>query len=85
MQALYEKLAPRGDFAVLAFPSNQFNQELPTNKKIKANIVSKFHVTFDMFSRQEIRPPIPTVSPCSLAHAPFFFLGGFFFFNVVHD
>ncbi|MCS6988542.1 MAG: glutathione peroxidase [Chloroherpetonaceae bacterium] len=58
LQKLYEKYRSQG-FAVLGFPCNDFGgQEPGSEKDIKAFCVSRFGVTFDMFSKITMSHPL---------------------------
>lgn len=50
---MYEKYKDCG-FVVLAFPSNQFNQEPLTDKEIKSVYPEKFNVHFPIFSKIKV-------------------------------
>ena len=55
MQALYEKYKDKG-FEVLGFPSNQYNAEEPgTDDEIKDFCSTTYSVTFDMFSKTDVK------------------------------
>jgi glutathione peroxidase len=54
LEALHEKLAPRG-FAVLGFPSNDFGQQEPgSNKEIADFCENTFGVRFPMFAKSHV-------------------------------
>lgn len=54
LEALHQRLAPRG-FAVLGFPCNQFgNQEPGGSKDIEAFCASNYAVTFPMFEKIDV-------------------------------
>jgi glutathione peroxidase len=56
LQALHEELSPRG-FAVLGFPCNEFlGQEPGTAEEIREFCSTKFHVTFPMFAKVDVKP-----------------------------
>lgn len=46
---MYEKHAEADGLRILAFPSNDFRQELKTNEEIK-NFAANYNVKFDMYS-----------------------------------
>lgn len=50
LEELYEKYKDEG-FVVLAFPSDQFNQEPLTNEEIKTAYLDKFDVHFPIFEK----------------------------------
>ena len=55
MQELYLKYSAQG-LQILAIPCNQFGgQEPQTLEAIKANITSKYGVTFPMFSKVDVK------------------------------
>jgi glutathione peroxidase len=55
MQALYEKYQDRG-LKVLGFPSNQFAEEEPgSDAEIRQFCSSTYNVTFDMFSKSDVK------------------------------
>ena len=55
MQALYEKYKARG-FEILAFPANNFmGQEPGSDKEIKEFCSLKFHTTFPVFSKINVK------------------------------
>ena len=55
LETLYEKYKDRG-FEILGFPSNDFmGQEPGTNEEIKEFCSLKFHVTFPMFSKIDVK------------------------------
>jgi len=55
MEELYQKYRDRG-FRILAFPANNFGAQEPgTNEEIKAFCASKYHVTFDLFSKISVK------------------------------
>lgn len=55
LQALHEKYGPRG-LVVLGFPSNDFGgQEPGSAAQIQQFCSSKFHVTFPMFQKVQVR------------------------------
>ncbi len=55
LQKIYDKYKDRG-FVVLGFPSNDFGQQEPgTDPQIKAFCESKYSVTFDMFSKVDVK------------------------------
>lgn len=57
LQALHERLAPRG-FAVLGFPCNQFGSQEPGSEgQIKTFCETKYGVTFPMFAKVEVNGP----------------------------
>jgi glutathione peroxidase len=56
LQALHEHFGPQG-LAVLAFPSNSFNQEQGTDEQIAEFCSTNFGVTFDLFSRISVAGP----------------------------
>jgi glutathione peroxidase len=54
LQALYERLAPRG-FEILAFPCDQFGHQEPgTNAEIAGFCEKNFGVTFPLFGKVEV-------------------------------
>jgi len=53
LQQLHEKYSSSG-LSILAFPSNQFNQEKGSNAEIKNHVKEKYGVQFDMFSKVSI-------------------------------
>jgi glutathione peroxidase len=54
LQALYERLAPRG-FEILAFPCDQFGRQEPgSDAEIAGFCEKKFSVTFPLFSKVEV-------------------------------
>ncbi|AHB74970.2 MULTISPECIES: glutathione peroxidase [Pandoraea] len=57
LQALYEALAPRG-FEVLAFPCNQFGKQEPGDAQaIRSFCDLRFHITFPMFAKIDVKGP----------------------------
>ncbi|VVE37766.1 glutathione peroxidase [Pandoraea iniqua] len=57
LQALYAELAPRG-FEVLAFPCNQFGKQEPGDAQaIRSFCDLRFHVTFPMFAKVDVKGP----------------------------
>jgi glutathione peroxidase len=57
LEAVYEKYKAQG-FRVLAFPANNFgNQEPGTNEEIKEFCNAKYNVTFDLFSKINVKGP----------------------------
>ncbi len=55
LQALHEKYKEKG-LAVLGMPCNQFGAQEPgSNQEIKAFCTSSYKVTFDMFSKIEVK------------------------------
>ncbi|MFI5378212.1 MAG: glutathione peroxidase [Tepidisphaerales bacterium] len=51
LQEVFDKYREKG-FVVLGFPANEFGKQEPgTDAEIKGFCTSKFHVTFDMFSK----------------------------------
>lgn len=57
LQALYEALAPRG-FEVLAFPCNQFGKQEPGDAQaIRSFCDLRFHITFPMFAKVDVKGP----------------------------
>jgi len=57
LQKLHERLKHRG-FAVLGFPSNQFGgQEPGSAQEIQAFCSTRFHVTFPLFEKIEVKGP----------------------------
>lgn len=55
LQEIYEKFKARG-FVILGFPSNDFGQQEPgTDVQIKQFCESKYGVTFDMFSKIDVK------------------------------
>ena len=56
LQTLHGELRERG-FAVLGFPSNEFGGQEPGDaQEIRAFCTSRFHVTFPMFEKVEVKP-----------------------------
>lgn len=56
LQALFERLSPRG-FSVLGFPSNEFGgQEPGTPEQIRSVCSTRYGVTFPLFSKIETKP-----------------------------
>lgn len=57
LQKLHERLKDRG-FSVLGFPSNQFGgQEPGSAQEIRAFCSTRFHVTFPLFEKIEVKGP----------------------------
>ena len=57
LEALYEKLGPKG-FVVAGFPCNQFGaQESGSNEEIKSFAQRKYGVTFPLFSKVDVNGP----------------------------
>ena len=57
LQALHEKLSPKG-FSVLGFPSNDFGgQEPGTEAEIKSFCSTKYNVTFPLFQKVKVKGP----------------------------
>ncbi|QBC32900.1 glutathione peroxidase [Pandoraea sp. XY-2] len=57
LQTLYEQLGPRG-FEVLAFPCNQFGKQEPGDAQaIRSFCDLRFHVTFPMFAKVDVKGP----------------------------
>jgi glutathione peroxidase len=55
LEEIYKKYKSRG-FKILAFPANNFaHQEPGTNKEIENFCDTKYHVTFDMFSKISVK------------------------------
>ncbi len=55
LQEIYQKHRDKG-FVILGFPSNDFGQQEPgTDTQIKQFCESKYNVTFDMFSKIEVK------------------------------
>jgi len=55
LEKLYEKYKAKG-FRILAFPANNFGQQEPgPNDSIKAFCSTKFHTTFDLFSKSSVK------------------------------
>ncbi len=55
LEAIYEKYKSKG-FRILAFPANDFaHQEPGDNASIKEFCTSKFHTTFDLFSKLSVK------------------------------
>jgi len=55
LQSMFEEYESDG-LSVLGFPCNQFgNQEPGTNEEIKAHVTEKYGITFDMFSKIDVR------------------------------
>lgn len=53
MEELYKKYKEKR-FIVLAFPSDQFNQEPLTDKEIKTVYADKFNVNYPIFSKIKV-------------------------------
>lgn len=53
LEKLYEKYKNKG-FVVLAFPSDQFNQEPLTNAEIKTIYPEKFNISYPIFEKIEV-------------------------------
>lgn len=53
LEKLYEKYKNKG-FVVLAFPSDQFNQEPLTNEEIKTIYPEKFNISYPIFEKIEV-------------------------------
>lgn len=57
LEALYRKYQPRG-FEVLGFPANEFGAQEPgSNDEIQAFCMSKYAVTFPLFSKIVVKGP----------------------------
>jgi glutathione peroxidase len=55
LEALYKKYADQG-FVILGFPSNDFKQQEPgTDAEISAFCTKNYGVTFDMFSKVDVK------------------------------
>ncbi|HUL44984.1 MAG TPA: glutathione peroxidase [Bacteroidota bacterium] len=55
LEKLYEKYKDKG-FMILAFPANNFGKQEPgTNAEIKDFCSTKFHVSFDLFSKISVK------------------------------
>jgi len=55
LQEIYEKYKDKG-FVILGFPSNDFGHQEPgTDTEIKQFCQSKYNVTFDMFSKIDVK------------------------------
>lgn len=55
LEKLYETYKDKG-FKILAFPSNDFGKQEPgTNAQIKDFCSTKFHTTFDLFSKIDVK------------------------------
>lgn len=55
LEKLYEKYKDKG-FRVLAFPANNFGHQEPgTNAEIKTFCSTKYHTTFDIFSKISVK------------------------------
>lgn len=55
LEQLYEKYKDKG-FVILGFPSNDFGHQEPgDNKQIKEFCTSKYHVTFPIFSKIDVK------------------------------
>ena len=50
LEKLYQKYKDK-NFVVLAFPSDQFNQEPLTDEEIKTAYADKFNITYPIFSK----------------------------------
>ena len=54
---MHKKYSDRG-FQIIAFPSNQFNNQEPyPNEKIKATIEKKYGVTFPLMDKCDVNGP----------------------------
>lgn len=57
LQEIYQKYKDKG-FVILGFPSNDFGQQEPgTDTQIRQFCESKYNVTFDMFSKIDVKGP----------------------------
>ncbi len=57
LQETYQKYKDRG-FVILGFPSNDFGQQEPgSDNEIKTFCENTYHVTFDMFSKIDVKGP----------------------------
>jgi glutathione peroxidase len=57
LEALYERLAPRG-LEILAFPCDQFGHQEPgTNEEIQSFCQLNYGVTFPVFAKVEVNGP----------------------------
>jgi glutathione peroxidase len=57
LEELYERYKERG-FEVLAFPANNFGSQEPgTDAQIKAFCSTKYHVTFPLFAKSDVKGP----------------------------
>ena len=55
LQSLYDRHKNKG-FEILGFPCNQFGKEEPgTDEEIKSFCSTKYHVTFDLFSKIDVK------------------------------
>ena len=53
LEQIYNKYKERG-FVVLAFPSNDFRQELPTNEEIK-DFCEAYEISFPIFAKGKVK------------------------------
>jgi glutathione peroxidase len=57
LEELYERYKERG-FEVLAFPANNFGSQEPgTDAQIKSFCSTKYHVTFPLFAKSDVKGP----------------------------
>lgn len=57
LETIYERYRDRG-FEVLAFPANNFGQQEPgTNREIKGFCLTKYSVSFPLFSKISVKGP----------------------------
>ena len=57
LETMYEKYKAQG-LRILAFPANNFaSQEPENNSQIRAFCTSKYHTTFDLFSKISVKGP----------------------------
>ena len=55
LEAMYEKYRPQG-FEILAFPANNFGQQEPgTNAEIKGFCLTKYSISFPLFSKISVK------------------------------
>jgi glutathione peroxidase len=62
LEALYAKYKARG-LVVLGFPSNDFAQELGSNKEVAAFCENTFGVKFPMFAKSQVSGSGPALNP----------------------
>lgn len=57
LEKLYEKYKDKG-FEILAFPANDFGAQEPgTDEQIKTFCSTKYHVTFPLFAKSDVKGP----------------------------
>ncbi len=54
LQSLYENYHEKG-FSVLAFPSNQFNQEPGPREEIETHCTLQYEITFPLFDKVQVK------------------------------